>query len=84
MCCISGKTRQTDRRHSCFPAHPTWKDAFTTLSALDTVINANDADEKTVKAMDDIQDFVPTTCSQSLKLGSTNSYFKKQLPTIEF
>jgi hypothetical protein len=40
-------------------AHPTQKDAFMALSVLDTVISAIDADEKIVKVMDDIQDFVP-------------------------
>jgi hypothetical protein len=31
---------------------------FTALSVLDTIISASDEDEKIVKAMDDIQDFV--------------------------
>jgi hypothetical protein len=49
------------------PARPTWKDAFTALSVLDTVINSGDADEKIVKAMDDIQDFVSKIYRQFLK-----------------
>jgi hypothetical protein len=40
------------------PVRPTRKDAFIALSVLDTVISASDADEKIVKAMDDIQVFV--------------------------
>jgi hypothetical protein len=36
------------------PARPTQKDAFTALSVLDTVISTSDANEKIVKAMDDI------------------------------
>jgi hypothetical protein len=39
-------------------ALPTWKVAFTALLVLDTVISAGDTNEKIVKAMDDIQDFV--------------------------
>jgi hypothetical protein len=49
------------------PARPTWKDTFTALSVLDTVISAGDANEKTVKAMDDIQNFVSKIYRQFLK-----------------
>jgi hypothetical protein len=66
------------------PARPTWKDAFTALSVLDTVIYASDADEKIVMAMDDIQDFVSKIYRQSLKQRSIDSYFKKQLPNVKF
>jgi hypothetical protein len=38
------------------PEHTTCKDAFTALSLLDCVIHSHDADEKIVKAMDEIQD----------------------------
>jgi hypothetical protein len=66
------------------PARPTRKDAFTALSVLDTVISASDADERIVKAMDDIQDFVSKIYRQSLKQRSIDSYFKKQLPNVKF
>jgi hypothetical protein len=33
------------------PARPTWKDGFTALSVLDTVIGSSDTDEKIVKVM---------------------------------
>jgi hypothetical protein len=36
----------------------TRKDAFIALSVLDTVISVSNADEKIVKVVDDIQDFV--------------------------
>jgi cellulose biosynthesis protein BcsQ len=39
---------------------------FTALSVLDTVITATNADEKIVKAMDDIQDFVSKIYKKSL------------------
>jgi hypothetical protein len=53
------------------PARPTRKDTSTALSVLDTVISASDADEKIVKAMDDIQDFVslPTRKDTSTALS---------------
>jgi hypothetical protein len=66
------------------PARLTWKDTFTELSVLDTVISASDANEKIVKAMDDIQDFVSKIYRQSLKQRSIDSYFKKQLPNVKF
>jgi hypothetical protein len=40
------------------PAHPKWKDALMAPLVLDTVTTASDADTKTVKVMNDIQDFV--------------------------
>jgi hypothetical protein len=49
------------------PARPTRKDAFTALSVLDTVISASDANEKILKVMDDIQEFVSKIYRQSLK-----------------
>jgi hypothetical protein len=66
------------------PARPTREDAFTALSVLDTVISANDANEKIVMAMDDIQDFVSKIYRQFFKQRSTDSYFKKQLPNVKF
>jgi hypothetical protein len=66
------------------PAHPTRKDAFTTLSLLGTVISASDANEKIVKVMDDIQDFVSEIYKWPLKQRSIKSYFKKQLPNGKF
>jgi hypothetical protein len=51
---------------------------------LDTVISASDADEKIVKAMDDIEDFVSKIYRQSLKQRSIVSYFKKKLPKVKF
>jgi hypothetical protein len=66
------------------PARPTWKDGLIALSVLDTVISASDADDKIVKVMDDIQDFVFNIYRQSLKQRSIDSYFKKQLPNIKF
>jgi hypothetical protein len=45
---------------------------------------ASDADEKIVKAMDDIQDLVSKIYTQSLKQRAIDSYFKKQLPNIKF
>jgi hypothetical protein len=67
-----------------FSARPIQNDAFTALSVLDTVISASDADEKIVKAMDDIQGFVSKIYRQSLKQRSIDSYFKKQLPYVKF
>jgi hypothetical protein len=61
-------------------AHPTQKDAFMALSVLDAVISASDADEKIVKAMDDIQDFVSKIYKQSLKQRSIESYFNSLNP----
>jgi hypothetical protein len=63
-----------------FPARPTWKDAFTALLMLDTVISENDADEKIVKVMDDIQEFVSKIYKQSLKKRSTELYFNPLKP----
>jgi hypothetical protein len=54
------------------------------LSVLKTVICASEANEKIVKVMDDIQDFLSKIYKQSLKERSTDSYFKKQLPDIKF
>jgi hypothetical protein len=67
------------------PARPTWKDTFTALSVLDTVISANDGDDKIVKATDDIQDSVSKIYyRQSLKHRSIDSYFNEPLPNIKF
>jgi hypothetical protein len=66
------------------PVCPTRKDTFTALSELDTEISASDADEKIVKAMYDIQDFVSKIYRKSLKQRSIDSYFKKQLPNVKF
>jgi hypothetical protein len=66
------------------PACPPRKDTFVALSVLDTGISASDANEKIVKAMDDIQNFVSKIYKQSLKQRSTETYFKTQLPNIKF
>jgi hypothetical protein len=50
--------KRRGRRCSPLPERPTRKDAFTALSVLDCVISSRDADEKIVKALDEIQDFV--------------------------
>jgi hypothetical protein len=48
-------------------SHPAWKEAFKTLAVLDAVIIASNADDKILRAMDDIQDFVSKIYKQSLK-----------------
>jgi hypothetical protein len=45
---------------------------------VNTVISSSGADEKIVKAMDKIQDFVSKIYKNSLKQTSFESYFKKQ------
>jgi hypothetical protein len=66
------------------PACPTRKDALMALSELEIVISANDADEKIVKTIHDIQDFVSKIYKQSLKQRSIEPHFKKQLPNVKF
>jgi hypothetical protein len=60
------------------PEHLTRKDAFTALSVLDRVNSSSDDDEKIVKALEEIQDFVSKIYKNSLKQRSIDSYFKKQ------
>jgi hypothetical protein len=57
-------------------ACPAQKDTFMALSVSDTVISASEADDKIVKVIDDIQDFVSTIYMQPLKQRSIESYFK--------
>jgi hypothetical protein len=66
------------------PARPTRKDAVTALLVLDTVISASDADEKIVKEMDDIQEFVSKTYTQSLKQRSIDSYLRNYYLMLSF
>jgi adenine C2-methylase RlmN of 23S rRNA A2503 and tRNA A37 len=60
------------------PERPTPRDVFTALSVLDGVISSSDADEKIVKALDEIQNFVSEIYKNSMKQRSIYSYFKKQ------
>jgi hypothetical protein len=48
------------------------------------VVSVSDTDEKIVKAMDDIQNFVSKIYKQSLKQRLTELYFMKQLHNINF
>jgi hypothetical protein len=73
--CVSGKSRWGEMQP--LSACPARKDTFTALSVLDTVICESDADEKIVKTMDDIQDFVPSIYRQSLKQRSTYHILRK-------
>jgi hypothetical protein len=57
---------------------PTRKDTFTAFSVLDCVISSCDADEKIMKAINEIQDFVSKIYKNSLKQRSVDSYFKTQ------
>jgi hypothetical protein len=54
------------------------------MLVLDTILSASDANEKIVKAMDDIKDFVSKIYRQFLKQRSIDYYFKKQLPNVKF
>jgi hypothetical protein len=51
------------------------------LSILDTVVSAGDSNEKLVKAVDDIQDFVSKIYLQSLKQRLIESYFNSLKPS---
>jgi hypothetical protein len=48
------------------------------LSVLDSVLSSGDANERIVKAMDELQDFVSKAYKNTLKQRSVESYFKKQ------
>jgi hypothetical protein len=48
------------------------------LLVLDSVVNVSDADDRLIKAMDELQDFVSKVYKNSFKQRSIDSHFKKQ------
>jgi hypothetical protein len=52
--------------------HPACIDALMALSVLDSIISSRDANERIIKAMDEV------ICINMLKQGSIKLYFKKQ------
>jgi hypothetical protein len=56
------------------PARPPHKIAVMVLSLLDSLVSTSEADDKTMKVIDELQDFLST----SLKQRSIDSYFKTQ------
>jgi hypothetical protein len=64
---MANEQEEEEEETQPLPVCPTRKDAFTALSVSDCVISSSDANEKIVKAMDEIQDCVPKIYKNSLK-----------------
>jgi len=61
------------------PLHPTpHKDALMSLSVLDSVLSSCEADDKILKSMDKVQNFVPKVYKNGLKQSRIDSYYKTQ------
>jgi hypothetical protein len=74
---VVGKEEEKMEETWPLPTPPPRKDALMALSVLDSVVNVSDADNRLVKAMDELQDFVSKVYKNSFKQRSIDSYFKK-------
>jgi hypothetical protein len=72
------------RRCSCVQHVQPGKTLSWDCPEFDRVISVSDSNEKIVNTMDGIKDFVSKIFKQSLKQRLTASYFKKQLPNVQF
>lgn len=54
------------------------KEALMALLLLYSAVSESDADDRIMKVMDELQDFVSKVHKTCLKQRSTDSYFKKQ------
>ena len=72
-----GRRGRGEHGENLAPLHPTpHKDALMSLSMLDSILS--EVDDKIVKSMDKLQNFVPEVYENGLKQNTTDPYYKTQ------
>jgi hypothetical protein len=74
----AGENEEKMEETGPLPTQPPHKDALMVLLVLNSVVSAGDADDRIMKAMDELHDFTSKVYKNSLKQSSTNSYFGNQ------